>query len=125
MSGSRVRILIVEDEMVVALSLKAVIEELGHEAAHIAITGDEAISYVNGSAPDLILMDITLAGDMDGIEAARRINRDHDVPIVFLTGYSDSDTLSRIEDVAHQVFLKKPAREDVLREAIQDALRGR
>ena len=93
-------ILIVEDEQLVAVDLEAHLTRLGYQVVDTAASGEEAWEKAQAAQPDLILMDVRLAGPMDGIEAARRIRRECDAPIVFLTAYSDAATLQR--EMGHQ-----------------------
>jgi CheY-like chemotaxis protein len=119
-SGS---ILIVEDEIVVAMSIRSVLESMGYRVAGIAMSGKEAIGLLEGGCPDLILMDITLAGDMDGIELANQINERYSVPVVFLTGYSDENTINRLAETVNYGFLKKPVDERTFKLSIESALK--
>jgi CheY-like chemotaxis protein len=115
-------ILIVEDEMVLAMSMRLDIENMGYRVSGVAMSGEEAIALVEGGCPDLILMDITLDGEMDGIATANQIIERHSVPIVFLTGNSDEDTIKRLGETSPYGFLKKPVFEQALKESIENAL---
>jgi CheY-like chemotaxis protein len=89
-------ILIVEDEVIVATDLSRKLERLGYEVCGTAMEGEEAVALASSLRPHLVLMDIRLEGSMDGIEAARAICRNLDVPIVYLTAHSDTATLARL-----------------------------
>ncbi len=89
------RILVVEDERVLALDLAETLDELGYTVAGTATRGEEAIELARRLHPHLILMDVGLAGEIDGITAAETIRDEHDVPVVFLTAHADDDTLHR------------------------------
>lgn len=116
MSGKR--ILVVEDEGVIALEIAQSLRDLGHTVAGTADDCQGAVALARDEQTDLVLMDIMLKGDSDGIEAARRIRAERDVPVVFLTAYSDAQTLARAKDVAPYGFLIKPFRADELRAAL-------
>jgi CheY-like chemotaxis protein len=85
------RILIVEDEPITAMSEHEILKGLGYEITAIVLSGEAAIQLVDEDKPDLILMDIKLSGDMDGTVAARKIRERHDIPIIFITAYGDKD----------------------------------
>ncbi|MGD1005588.1 MAG: response regulator [Methanoregulaceae archaeon] len=102
------KILIVEDEGVVALSLQSVLTKMGYQISGMAITGPEAIKMAAEQKPDVILMDIHLKGDMDGIQATEKINEFSDVPIIFLTAYADDETVKRAIKTRSHSYLVKP-----------------
>jgi len=118
----KIRILIVEDEAVVALELQNTLESLGYEVTDRVATGFETIASVAGDAPDLILMDIRLKGDMDGIDAARIVQEQIDLPVIFLTAYADDEILKRARHVRPFGYLMKPINERDLRTAIEIAV---
>ena len=94
MGGPRgARVLVVEDDGVLALDLAETLDDLGYTVAGTATRGEEAIDLARRLHPNLILMDVGLAGDIDGIAAAEAIRDEHDVPVVFLTAHADDDTL--------------------------------
>lgn len=86
------RILIVEDESIVAMNESEMMHELGYEVIGIAMSGEVAIQRAGRDKPDLILMDIKLLGDMNGCEAALRIRELYQIPIVYVTAYGDKET---------------------------------
>ena len=102
------KVLIVEDEGVVALSLQAVLKKMGYEVVGMAFTGKEAIRMAFESRPNIILMDIHLKGDMDGIQATEKINESADIPVIFLTAYADDDTVKRALKTRSHSYLVKP-----------------
>jgi len=116
------RILIVEDETIVAADLRAKLTRLGYTVVGTASRGELAIQLAGSERPNLVLMDILLAGDMDGIEAADRIRQQFHIPIVFLTAHSDSETLSRAKVTAPFGYLLKPFNERELETHIEMAL---
>lgn len=101
-------ILIVEDEFIIAQALKFDLEENGISVCGIAARGDNAIELAKQHKPDLIMMDISINGDMDGIDTAKRILQTQQTKIVFMTGYENSDFKERIKQFKHNHFLSKP-----------------
>lgn len=117
------RLLIVEDEELLALELQERLRRLGYDVVATAATGAEAIAAADTARPDLMLMDIRLAGGMDGIEAARIAQQRIDVPVVFLTAHSDDGTFNRAKHaVAPYGYLVKPISEPELRTTVALAL---
>jgi signal transduction histidine kinase/HPt (histidine-containing phosphotransfer) domain-containing protein/BarA-like signal transduction histidine kinase len=115
-------ILIVEDERIVALDIKSTLERLGYQVAETAAEGAEAVAKAGRARPDLVLMDVRLQGEMDGIEAARRIQRLYDIPVIFLTAHSDSDTLERAKASSPFGYLLKPFEEREVHLAVELAV---
>lgn len=119
------RVLIVEDELLVAWHLESLAREQDLEVCGLVPDGDGAIEQAVDLEVDLILMDIRLAGRMDGIEAARRIREQRDTPIIFVTAHGDPATRARIEQaVPGAPVLAKPITADRLKEAIASAMNG-
>ena len=102
------KILIVEDESIVALDLFYRLESKGFVVTGIASSGDEAVRLCRCECPDLVIMDIKLKGNMNGIEAAERIHSFKPVPILYLTAYSDQATLSKARRLPNTGLLTKP-----------------
>lgn len=102
------RILVVEDERLVAINLELTLESLGFEVVGNVASGEEAVHQANEMKPELVLMDILLAGKMDGIEAAEQIRSIHDIPIVYLSAYSDSPSFERVKKTEPYGYLTKP-----------------
>ena len=117
------RILIAEDEIVTAMAIEDSLRNLGYELAGIVATGMEAIEKAAQVRPDLVLMDIRLKGEVDGIVATQRIQSALDIPVVYLTAHSDEETLKRVIHSNPYGCIIKPFREDELREVIEAALR--
>ena len=115
------RILIVEDEVIVAMTLESVLQKLGYGVAGSVTNGPDAIQMAGEEMPDLILMDIRLEGSMDGIEAATRISARYGIPVVYLTAHSDQATLSRAIHTQPYGYLLKPFRERDLYTTIEMA----
>lgn len=115
-------ILIVDDERIVALDITHTLQRLGYTIAGMASTGEEAVVKARAVRPDLVLMDIRLQGAMDGIEAAGRIKELYDIPVIYLTAYSDSSTLNRAKAAEPFGYLIKPFEERELHSTIEIAL---
>lgn len=116
------RILVVDDERVVSLDIQDALARLGYAVAGQAATGEQALALAASERPDLVIMDIRLSGDMDGAEAAIRMTADHGVPVIFLTAYSDEETMRRALAAAPFGYLLKPFDDRELRNAIELAL---
>jgi CheY-like chemotaxis protein len=118
------RVLIVEDELLVAWHLESLARELDLEVASLVPDGDGAIEQAVDLDVDLVLMDIRLAGRMNGIEAARRIRAQRDTPIIFITAHGDSANRAHIERVLPGApVLAKPITADRLRVAVATVLK--
>jgi len=115
------RVLVVEDEGLVAAGLKGQLEDIGHQVLGLAKDAEEAVRLASKIQPDLIMMDIRIPGT-DGIEAARAILAQEAVPIVFLTAYPDEDFVRRAGDAGAMAYLLKPVNESTLRSTIEVAL---
>ena len=120
--GTDVKILIVEDETIVAADLRGKLMQLGYDVVGATGRGEEAVMIATTERPTLVLMDILLDGEMDGIEAADRIRQTCNVPTVFLTAHSDSETLARAKATGPFGYLLKPFNERELETHIEMAL---
>ena len=116
------RILVVEDEHIVAMGIKKMLKNLGYTVTGVASSGKDAISKAESTFPDVVLMDIMLKGDMDGVEAAKEIRERFDVPVVYLTAYSDSKILERAKKTEPFGYIVKPFDEKDLHSSIEVAL---
>jgi DNA-binding NarL/FixJ family response regulator len=116
-----VNLLIVEDEALVASYIQDVLEESGFTIAGVASTGPEALSLAGGVPVDLALVDIKLAGPMDGIEVAKHLRERHYVPAIFLSGMHDPETMRRAQEVEPLGFLQKPFRPSQVFNALEKA----
>ncbi|HYO51869.1 ATP-binding protein [Archangium sp.] len=122
MSAQPKRIFIVEDQRLIAADLENTLRKLSYHVVGNATTGEEAIEKVSTSHPDLVLMDIRLRGDMDGIQAAGAIRQRLDIPIVYLTAYADEETILRAKETSPFGYVVKPFNERELRAAIEIAI---
>ena len=116
------KIVIVEDEAIVAKDLRNRLQKFGYIVSGIAASGQEAINKCLEFCPDLVLMDIRLKGQIDGIEAAHEIHKHLDIPIIFLTAYADDKTLARAKITEPFGYLLKPFKERELQINIEIAL---
>lgn len=102
------QILVVEDEVITAMDIQRRLKNLGYGVPVIVCSGEEAIEKVKENKPDLVLMDINLFGGMDGIEAASKIHSFSDIPVIYLTAYSDDETLQRAKITEPYSYMVKP-----------------
>ncbi len=116
------KILIVEDESIEALNFELYLNSFGYHVVGIASTGEDAIRKVDELNPDLVLMDIVLKGDMDGIEAASKIKEKIDIPLVYLTAHPDENALKRAKLTSPYGYIVKPIQKSVLQNTIELAL---
>lgn len=116
------KIMLVEDEVLVAEEIKSRLQKLGYVIPAVAASGKEAIRKVEESQPDLILMDIKLKGEMDGLTVARHIQDHSNIPLIFLTAYADDETLQRAKITEPYGYILKPFNERELHIAIELAL---
>jgi chemotaxis response regulator CheB len=125
MASDSPKILIVEDESVVATNLKRQLAKLNYDVIDWVPTGEAAIELAERTHPDLVLMDIHLAGKMSGVDAARQIWERLQIPIVYCTAHSDVETLQVVETTENYGFIVKPLQSAAVRAAIQLALARR
>ena len=117
------RILIVEDEAIVAADIKGTLQGLGYDVPAIAFSGEEALKKAEELHPDVVLMDIVLRGQMDGVEAAQQIYERFGIPSIFMTGYSE-ELLERLNVLEPLLYVSKPVDINELTAAIDKALKG-
>ncbi len=116
------KILIVEDEGIVARDIKHRLETLGYDVVGITGNGKDALNITNEQNPDLILMDIMLTGDLDGIETAKQIHDEYNIPFIYLTAYYDDEILEKASGTQPAGYITKPFNDVGLHAAIQLAL---
>lgn len=123
-SGTEIRraskIVIVEDEIIVAWNLSETLERLGYDVTGVAHNAEDAVELVGRYRPDLVLMDIRLAGERDGIEAAGDIRQQFNLPVIFLSSHGDAYTMRRAAHVYPLGFIDKPYSEQGLAQALKD-----
>ncbi len=118
----KVRILIVEDEAIIAMEIESQLQSLGYEVTSIVDTGEEAIAKAEEDKPDLILMDIRIKGEMDGIKAAEEIRNRFGIPVIFSTAYLDEERIERAKITMPFGYVLKPIQERDLKVTIEMAL---
>ncbi len=122
------KILIVEDENIIALDIRSMLEDLGYMVSDIVSSGEESIKKASKTKPDLILMDIKLKGSLDGVSAGEEIFKQFRIPIVYLTAYSDQATIKRIingKNGKQSAVINKPFDEGELQTVIGHTLARR
>lgn len=116
------KVLVIEDENITALEIQTKLESWGYEVIGLAGSGEEAIRLANEHGTDLILADIVLRGDMDGIDAVERISHRFDVPVIYLTAHADADTFKRAKMTKPSGYVIKPFDDTELKYSIEIAL---
>lgn len=116
------QVLIVEDEPIVSMDLRRKLEAMGYNVAAEIRSGEESIEAATKMRPDVVLMDIKLTGEMDGIDAAERIHDQFDVPIVYLTACADEPTLERAKATKPSGYILKPFGDAQLRAVVEMAI---
>jgi PAS domain S-box-containing protein len=117
----KIKILVVEDESLVAKDIQNMLRGLGYEVLDVLSTGEEALKMLESADPDLVLMDIVLKGDIDGIAAAEKIWETYGIPIIYLTAYADETTLARAKVTEPFGYILKPFDERELQTTIEMA----
>ena len=118
------RILVAEDDTIIAMELRIRLESAGYALVAVVSRAEDAVQKATETRPDLVLMDVRLRGGIDGIEAAARIRACCDVPVVYLTALADAETLQRAQSAGLAGYIVKPFDETQLYLTIETALRG-
>jgi len=116
------KILVVEDEAIIAMDIQFMLRKLGFSQLEVVDTGEESLQKVAVDKPHLVLMDIKLKGQLDGIEAAKQIFFEYNVPVIYITAFGDEKTLERADGSARYGFITKPFEETELQSTIESAL---
>lgn len=124
MTLSGIKILIVEDELVIAEDLKDIIEELGHEVCGIAVNRDEALAIIEKTKPNLVLLDIKINGGGDGIDLALEINEKFKLSFIVVTSSIDLQTINRVKSIKPYGYLIKPFNENDIGRGIELAMKN-
>jgi len=119
------KIFVVEDDAIIRQDIEETLEQLGFTVAGRALSGLEALLEIERTAPDLVLMDIKLAGRLDGIATATALRKRCDAALVYVTSHSDPSTVARAGETAPDGYVVKPFSERDLKEAIDSALAKR
>lgn len=105
---SKANILLVEDERIASMDIQEMIEEAGYSVADATSNAESALEVLDSDPVDLVIMDINLPGEMDGIEATEKINEQYDIPVIYLTAFSNEETLDRARETEPAGYLVKP-----------------
>ncbi|WP_235297973.1 response regulator transcription factor [Portibacter marinus] len=119
---SNTKVLIVEDEALIAMDLEMIMESMGHHVVGITGNGDEALDMIANRQPDLILLDVNIQGQKDGIELAEIIKDRSKKPFIFITSYADKSTLDRAKHTLPYGYILKPFSEQELKATVEIAL---
>lgn len=119
---SNFKILIVEDEVLIAEDLKDSLEELGYDVCSVCYNSEKAVKELYRCQPDLALLDITIRGSQNGIDLGNIINKNHEIPFIYLTSHSDKATLDRAKVTRPYGYIVKPFKDSDLSSSIQIAL---
>lgn len=113
---NQVNILVVEDDFIIAAHICTLLGESGYTVAETLSKGESVLNYVYNNHVDVILMDVNLAGELDGVETARLVMEKHTIPVIFLTANADAATFNRAKDTYPAAFISKPFKnEDLMR----------
>lgn len=116
---SPAKILIVEDEMIIGANISLQLTKLGYEVTGIVSRGEEALAHVKQNRPDIVLMDIQLKGEMDGIDTVNKIHQSIDLPVIYLTANADDENFERAKSTNPYAFISKPFKKLDLQHAIE------
>lgn len=116
------KIFVVEDDMIIQMFIDRILTNLGLDVIGVARTFEEALAFLENNRPDIIMMDIGLAGDKDGVQTAEVVVEKYQIPIIFLTGNSDKSTLERAKNTNPVGFINKPIDESSLKTIITQCL---
>ena len=119
---NHVKILIVEDEIIVAKDISASLEDAGYRIVGIAENSGNALELFNSNSPDIVLMDINIKGEMDGIQTALAMKEIEDIPVIFITAFADDATVERAKKAKPSAYIVKPFNERELNIAINLAI---
>lgn len=113
------RILVVEDEMIIGANISLQLSNLGYEVTGIVPRGEEALVHIKENQPDIVLLDIRLKGNIDGIQTAERMQKEYDIPVIYLTANSDDAHFNRAKATHPYAFISKPFKSLDLKRAIE------
>lgn len=102
------KILIIEDDRLISLMLSKMVQKMGHEVVAVYSKGEKAITSIDELSVDLILMDVMLEGEIDGIQAMQEIQKKHTIPVIYITGNSDNSTKNRASLTNYVAYMVKP-----------------
>ena len=116
------KILVVEDENIIAMDIRYTLRNLGYDVCGVVSSGEESVEKASSMNPDLILMDIKLKGNVDGVSAAQKIQSRQNIPVLYLTAYGDENTLNRLDKTKPFDYIHKPFEERELQFKIKTVL---
>jgi len=116
------QILVVDDEAIITMQLEERLTEMGYSVSGMAASGEEAVEKARLTRPDVVLMDIVMPGKLNGIEAAKIITEELDIPVVFVTAYADDSVVTSAKSVRPCGYIVKPFNELELRATLESAL---
>ena len=119
MGETPAKFLVVEDEMIIGANISLQLTKLGYEVIGILARGEEAIAAIRENRPDVVLMDIQLKGELDGVETSQRIHEEYDIPIIFITANSDDANFKRAIATQPHAFISKPFKKIDLKRAVE------
>ncbi|TBW27958.1 LytTR family DNA-binding domain-containing protein [Gramella sp. KN1008] len=117
--NKKIKILIVEDEMIIAANISLQLNELGYEVTGIVPRGEEALMHIKSETPNILLLDINLKGSLDGIETALEMQKTKDIPVIYLTANADEAHFNRAKETHPYAFVAKPFKKLDLQRAIE------
>lgn len=117
--NSPVKILIVEDEMIIGANISLQLSKLGYDVTGIVSRGEEAMAHVKQNRPDIVLMDIQLKGELDGIDTVIKMHQEVDIPVIYLTANTDDEHFERAKSTNPYAFISKPFKKLDLQHAIE------
>lgn len=120
--GGRSRVMIVEDEFIIALALRRQVEALGCEVCCVTDSAETSLAEASRLTPDAVLMDVSIRGGSDGIEAARRLTGELGLPVIIVSAYTDEETMHRAREAGAVAVLGKPASDEDLRRTLARVL---
>lgn len=124
MNGRKNKILIVEDEILVGIMLSRKLQSYGYEVGDVIINGEEAVQIARTEQPDVVLMDIALSGNVNGLEAARKIRQNFDIPIIIFTGYDTEKLSQQTTDIDPVAIVSKLDDFEEILKALEKAITG-
>ncbi len=119
---NQIKILVVEDEAIFAMSIKRVLANLGYQVLKLASTGEEAVLEAKQKKPDLVILDVLLGGNMNGFEVADHLRSMYDIPIIFISGFQKAELENKIKMIRNTTVLIKPFDPDDLIHVINKLL---
>ena len=119
MTNAPIKLLIVEDDMIIGAKISLLLSNLGYEVTGIVPRGEEAVRHIEENQPDMVLLDVNLKGTLDGIDTAKAIQKLGDIPIIFVTANTDEATFNRAKETRPYAFISKPIKNIDLQRAIE------